>query len=80
MTTAHCVCYIIMINNCLSYLNLISQLEGDVFPYCPLVIACAYSDVKIIINVLLQFLGSGNNICICYSTGRSDIRDIFHEL
>ena len=20
------------------------------------------------------------NICICYSTGRSDIRDIFHEL
>ena len=34
--------------NCLSYLNLIGQLEGNIFLYCPLIIACGYSDVMLV--------------------------------
>ena len=32
--------------NCLSYFNLIGQLEGDIFLYCPL--ARAYSNAEVI--------------------------------
>ena len=34
------------IDDCLSYLNLIGQLEGNISPYCPPVIARAYSDAR----------------------------------
>ena len=33
---------------CHTYLNLIGQLEGNISPYCPLVIARAYSDAEVI--------------------------------
>ena len=35
-----------LLYNCLSYLNLICQLEGEIFPYCTLIIARAYSDAE----------------------------------
>ena len=39
---------LILLYDCLSYLNLIGQLEGDIFPYCPHVIARAYSDATLL--------------------------------
>ena len=31
-------------------------------------------------GAFLEGFRFARHICICYSTGRSDIRDIFHEL
>ena len=36
-----------LLNDCLSRLNLIGQLEGNISPYCLLSIARAYSDVEV---------------------------------
>ena len=37
-----------LLYDCLSYFILICQLEGDIFPYCPLVIARTYSDTTLL--------------------------------
>ena len=39
---------IYLLYDCMSQLNLIGQLEGNISPYCPLVIARAYSDMEVI--------------------------------
>ena len=37
-----------LLYNCLSYLDLIGQLDGNIFPYCSHVITCAYSDAMLL--------------------------------
>ena len=66
----------IILYNCLSYLNLIGQLEGENSHNArPCLYRCSLLPVpietrKYIINLLLQFLGSGNTVKFFHSRPR----------
>ena len=68
-------CHIYLLHGCVSELNLIGQLEGNISPYCPLIIARAYRDAS-----YCPCLGSGStailDLCIVPPFGRADTVDL----